>query len=208
MPPVLLSNLLASNEAKLESHRMTLTESLINAALSAIGDSAISNGVPSKQELQSSSITNPLHWDAVASCHKSNNQSDESYDKQTLAIRTCIDSIDLYRYLDSQSSYTKNTGVRGSPGEGKTCCMMYCLLYLISKGIVVSTIALQCARSLHLGGVHIHQLFLVPTEDSIQLYRRDELAILRLFKNPTKLDFLCCLKILFVEKLAKWMIQC
>ena len=81
--------------------------------------------------------------------------------------------------------------------------MMYCLLYAISKGLIVTTTALQCARALHLGGVHIHQLFLVPTEDNIPLYRRAELAILRLFKNPTKLDFLCSMQILFIDEMGQ-----
>ena len=62
MPPVLLSNLLASNLAKDVNYRMTLKEALINAAFSEIGDSAISNGVPSKQQLQSTSPTYTLQW--------------------------------------------------------------------------------------------------------------------------------------------------
>ena len=138
---------------------MTLKETLINAALTEIGDRAIPNGVPSKQALQSCSNTNPLHWDAVGSHSKSNNQSNESYEEQKLAIQSSIDSIDSYRHFHTRSSYMKNKCIRGSPGGGKTWCMMYCLLYAISKRLIVTTTALQCDHALHLGGQHIHQLF-------------------------------------------------
>lgn len=204
MTPVLLSTLLASNERDKVNHRKTIKEALIDAAFSEIGESAAANNIPTKQLLQSTSPTLTLSWDAVASFCKSNNQSNESYKEQQLAIQTTIDSIDSYRQFQTQSSYTKNMGVRGSPGGGKTWCMMYYMLYAISKGLIVTTTALQCSRALHLGGIHIHQLFLVPTEDNIpSLYRRAELAVLRLLKNPTKLDFICTLQILFVDEMGQ-----
>ena len=58
--------------------------------------------------------------------------------------------------MTSQGTYTKNVGIRGIPGGGKTWCMMYISLYAISKGLVCITTAFQCKRALMLGGIHKH----------------------------------------------------
>ena len=75
--------------------------------------------VPTKEELIGASPTYPLEWDLVASFSKSPMQSVASFEEQKIAIETCVDAIDSYRNLMDQNSYTKNVGIRGSPGGGK-----------------------------------------------------------------------------------------
>ena len=58
-------------------------------------------------------------------------QSKEIFEGKNLPITTYIDAVDSYRSLIFQYSYAKNVGIRGLPGRGKTCCMMYCILYTI-----------------------------------------------------------------------------
>ena len=79
--------------------------------------------------------------------------------------------------MTSQGTYTKNVGIRGIPGGGKTWCMMYISLYAISKGLVCITTAFQCKRALMLGGIHKHQLFMLDTNDFTPTLRHAELAI-------------------------------
>ena len=102
--------------------------------------------------------------------------------------------------IEQQDSYTKNIGIWGFPGAGKTWCMMYLVVYAISKGLTVITTAIMSKRSIELGGIHIHQLFLLPTETNLTAHRRSELAILKLLKNPKKLDLIKSLDIIFLMK--------
>ena len=88
--------------------------------------------------------------------------------EQKLAIKTCVEAINSYRDLSSQGVYIKNVGIRGFPGSGKSWSMMYCMLYAISKGLNVVSTAMMCKRALQLGGIHIHQLFMLPVEDPMQ----------------------------------------
>ena len=119
MPPVQLLSLLASNEEELVNYRATIKSNMINAAFKEIGvDSMILCEVPTKEELIAASPTSPLEWNHVTSFSKSLLQSVTSFEEQKLAIETCVDTIDSYRDLIDQNSYTKNVGIRGSPGGG------------------------------------------------------------------------------------------
>ena len=130
-------------------------------------------------------------------------QVEDSFQEQKLAITTCIDAIDQYRDLLSSGTYTKNVGIRGFPGGGKTWCMQYCQLYAISKGLKVITTAMMCKRALHLGGIHAHHLFKLPPEDNLTPHRRAELAILDLMKIPKLMDFLRTVNIIFFDEMGQ-----
>ena len=77
---------------------------------------------------------------------------------------------------------------------------MYSLIYALSKGLVCTTTAFMCKRALLLGGLHLHQLFLLDTKDNTSVYRRAELAIVDLMRNPQKIEFLRSLQVLFFDE--------
>ena len=108
----------------------------------------------------------------------------KKYLKKKSNITTCVDAIDSYRCLILQDSYTKNVRIRGFPGGGKTWCMIYCILYSISKGLKVTSRAIMWKYSLQLGEIHVHQIFNITTKDKLTPHRRAELSVLNLMKKP------------------------
>ena len=89
----------------------------------------------------------------------------------------------------SNQTYTKNVGIRGIPGGGKTFCGMFCLIYTIAKGLKCTSTAMMCKRALQLGGTHAHKIWSLPTDDNMTPHRRAELAILKLLRDQKKIDF-------------------
>ena len=203
MPPVQLSKLLSSMEEGIIEHRVKIKSKLIDAAIEEIGDGMALCNVPSKDQIEISSSQNQLQWDAVETLTKNPNQSEDSFLEQKLAIKTCVEAINSYRDLSSQGVYIKNVGIRGFPGSGKSWSMMYCMLYAISKGLNVVSTAMMCKRALQLGGIHIHQLFMLPVEDALTPHRKAELAILKLLRNPKKLDLVRTLDIIFFDEMGQ-----
>ena len=51
---------------------------------------------------------------------KSTIQSQASFEEQHLAIQIMCDQIDKYVNSTDQAVFTKNVGIRGFPGSGKT----------------------------------------------------------------------------------------
>ena len=140
MPPVQLSNILSFQEEKILNYRMRIKQNVIDVAYEEIGDTNIRRcHIPTKEDLMESTSNNQLDWDPVSSLSRNLSQSEESFNEQQFAIRKIVESIDRYRNLSLQTIYTKNIGIRGSPGGGKIWCMMYLVLYAISQGNVVVT---------------------------------------------------------------------
>ena len=181
MPPVQLSTLLASQEENIVNHRLRLKTDLIEAAFEEQGEESIRYcRIPSKENLLNATAQNPLGWDPVESFHQNALQSQDSFNEQKFAIQTVVETINSYRDFTHQTTYTKNVGIRGSPGGGKTWCMMYMLLYAIAQGNIVTTTAMMCKRAIQIGGTHVHQLFRNPIENTASAHRQAELAILSL----------------------------
>ena len=86
------------------------------------------------------------------------NQSEASFQEQKFVIQCCTETIDRYLDLWQQKTYTKNIGIRGVFGGGKTWCAMYSTLYAISQGLNVMTTAALANRALQLGRCHYHKL--------------------------------------------------
>jgi predicted GIY-YIG superfamily endonuclease len=204
MPSVQLSNILSSQVEEILNYRMRVKQNIIDAAYEELGDANVHRcQIPTKQDLIESSSDNQLDWDPVNSLSRNVSQSEESFDEQQFAIRKIVESINRYRNLSSQTIYTKNIGIRGSPGGGKTWCMMYLVLYAISQGNVVVTTALMCKRAIQLGGIHIAQLFKNPSQSTASAHRQAELAILSLMRKPEKLEFLRSLNIIFFDEMGQ-----
>ena len=64
---------------------------------------------------------------------------------------------------------------------------MYVLLYATTKGLKTGTTALICKHALHLGGVHLHQLFCILSTENLILQRCAELSIIKLMKKPKEI---------------------
>ena len=77
----------------------------------------------SKYELLDASPDEPLLWDPVDSFSKSQLQSD-FFHEQKSEIKTCVYAIYKYCNILTNGTFTKNVGIPGIPGEGKTWCGM------------------------------------------------------------------------------------
>ena len=154
MPPVQLSTLLASKEEEVIMFQEEIKSNVVDAGLKEVELAVDACNIPTKEEMMGATVSDPLDWDAITLHSKFANQSEESYEEQHLAIQTCIGAIDSYRLTLFQDTYTKNVGIRGFPGGGKTWCMIYCALYAVSKGLRVITTSMMSKRSLQLGGSH------------------------------------------------------
>ena len=100
-----------------------------------------------------------------------------------------------------QYSYTKNVGICGFPCGGKTWCMIYCILYSISKGLKVTSKAMICKRALKLCGIHIHKLFNIPTKENLTPHRWADLENLNLTNKPQNVYFLLSVDMLAFDEM-------
>lgn len=204
IPPVQLSTLISTQEEETSQFYLQLKSDIIEAAFEEISETMVEKcGVPAKDELLSATLSNPLEWDAVESMSKYDQQSQESYEEQKIAVMTAVDAIDSITDFTRQSSFTKHVGIRGFPGGGKTWCMMYCVLYAISKGLRLTTTALMAKRSLQLGNSHFHKIFMLPTESKYSSSQQADIAILRILRDPKKLHFLQSVNILFCDEMGQ-----
>ena len=99
----------------------------------------------------------------------------------------------------------------GFTGGGKTWCMMYCILYDISKGLNVTSMPMMWKCVLQLGGIHVHQLFRIPTKANLTPHRHAEPDILSLTQKPKKNSYgllICCPLIKWVNSQHKFYYFC
>ena len=61
-----------------------------------------------------------MHWNACNNFIKNNVQSERSFEEQQLAIKFYCKQIDKYATLGDETANTKNVGMCGFPGSGKT----------------------------------------------------------------------------------------
>ena len=148
-------------------------------------------------------VSDPLDWDVITLHSKFASQSEESYEEQHLAIQTSIGAIDSHRLTLFQDAYTKNVGIRGFPGGGKIWCMIYCALYAVSKGLRVIITTMMSKRSLQLGGLHWHKIFMLPIEKNLTPHKTAELAIIKLLQNPKKVDLIKTMNIFFCDEMGQ-----
>ena len=130
-------------------------------------------------------------------------QSDASFTEQKLAVKTCGDAIDKYANVIGQTSLTKNIGIRGFPGSGKTWCSLYIALYAMSKGLFTLPTALLSKRAIQLGGIHWNKFFCIPNEKNINNHRKAELAIIQILRKPKTLQLIFCLDVLICDEMGQ-----
>ena len=115
--------------------------------------------------------------------------------------------IDKYRAISGRESetYTKNAIIYGAPGTGKSFICQTIVLYCLSKGMNVMSTSLLGVRANSLGGIHIHKLFMLPTEDKLQLspFKSAEKALEKIRRKITLLHVLLTMDVLFIDELAQ-----
>jgi hypothetical protein len=80
---------------------------------------------------------------------------------------------------------------------------MYVLIYIIARGLKCTSIAMMCKRALQLGGTHAHKFWALPTDENMSPYRRAELAITKLLRDPKMIDFLRTVNVLFFDEMGQ-----
>lgn len=137
---------------------------------------------------------------------RSPNQSPESFEEQKVAFKL-IEYTILKRCNAVQgracSTYVKNAIVHGAPGSGKTFVGYGSLLLCIAYGLRVIPTAIQAARAVVIGGVHLHPLLCLPVfrgNEGVSPTRMAELALRRIMNNPNVLYTLITLEVLFVDE--------
>ena len=96
--------------------------------------------------------------------------------------------------------FIKSIGVHGAPGSGKSFVTHYSCLYAISKGVRVISTSIMSRRSVHLGGLYLHKLFSLDVNNNISPQRMAESSFIKLLQDPTKLNALQVVNIVFLDE--------
>ena len=80
--------------------------------------------------------------------------------------------------MSDQATKSKDIGIRGFPGSGKTWCPSH-----VAKGLFVLPNALLAKRANQLGGKYWHKMFCIPTERNLSVHRRAEMALINILKD-------------------------
>ena len=124
-----------------------------------------------EQEIENVDRNQPHDWNPISHFNQFQNQSEESFIEQKLALSLSIQIINKYKTISGSESrtYTKNVIIYGAPGTGKSFIGQITVLYCLSKGMNILTTSLLCVRANALGGIHLHKLFGLPCDDKLQL---------------------------------------
>ena len=204
MPPVQFSRFARSMQTELILHRKIVLTRIIDAVYLELENLREQYSLPSKEDLIAVTMDNTINWDPIEMFRKGTNQTNESYEEQKLAISLCKKAIDSYINPSSQLTLTKSVAIRGHPGAGKTFCMLYVVIYAITKGLFISPTAKMSHRALQLGGLNWDKILcLRGSETNINGHRRAELAINQIRKNRKREDFLLTLNVIFADELGQ-----
>jgi hypothetical protein len=202
MPSVQLSTVLQSMEDADQAFRLNKKTRLVEAAYKEIGTELFSR-LPSKEDVLVATKEYPVAWDPVNVLRRSRHQSLASFNEQKLAIEVAIASIDKYKDINLAATVTKNVGIRGFPGGGKTWCCMYVALYAMSQGLDVLATAIMAKRATALGGTHWHRFFGLPIDAKLTPQRMAELALNKIANNPQLRNAIMSLDVIIADELGQ-----
>ena len=163
----------------------------------------IRNQLPPFDDLLNCSKENPVVCDPIVSFRKSPSQSAESYQEQKLAIEVTCAAIKKYSDVSIAASQTKNVGIQGFPGGGKTWCSLYCIIYAVSCGLECLTTAMMARRATCLGRVHWHRFFGLPIDSKLTPQRIAELALAKIETKPVLKNCIESLDVIFADELGQ-----
>ena len=201
LPPCLLTELLDSKNEEFENFWKEKRKDQLSSIYRSIPEEHIKLPDIGKVMNFERDLQNP--WDPMREFKKIENQSEESYDDQVLAVAVAYSLIEKYciKFGRPSTTFTKNAIVHGAPGSGKSHIILYISLIAMYKGLRVMTTALMGVRANALGGVHMHRLFGMSTRSG-NPYRLAELALDKLNrKNQLKyLHVLLTMDVLIVDE--------
>ena len=119
----------------------------------------VAEGIPSIEDVMEADKLHPLEWDPLEVIEKADEQSQESYEEQMLAMGIGTRAVDKYKIQFGEASQVKGLLVHGCPGAGKTTVQQRNALYSMTQGLRTMMTSLMAIRSIAIGGIHIHKLF-------------------------------------------------
>ena len=203
MPPCHQTALNQSKDEEVVKLCQQMRSNLIGAAFREMGSNTSLYGLPSQSDINSCCRGTSLSWDPIANFKKSSSQSDQSYQDQKTAITTTVAAIDQYIDCSSQSTFVRCRVICGSPGSGKSFLLNYVALYAMSIGLNVAITALMAQRAIHLGGLHLHKLFILPVKQSHNVHAMAESSLQALMRNPVTLNVLKAVDVLCLDEIGQ-----
>jgi len=204
MPSVQISTIMQSMDEEHVAFRLDNKKRIIAAAMEELGVET-TTVLPNKDDLLKATKAAPVTFDPIQCFKKSPLQSEASYSEQKLGVELIASSLTKYSDITRSLTLTKNIGIRGFPGGGKTYCCLYGILYATSLGLNCLTTAVMAKRASALGGTHWAKFFCLPSDDSKNLtpQRQAELAINKIMKNPLVLNAILALDVIFADELGQ-----
>ena len=133
---------------------------------------------------------------------RTDNQSQESFLEQSLALQKCVAAIDSI--CEEPRRGPCNLLLVGPPGCGKTHVLLIANTYAVSKIRRTLLVAVTSERSRRLGGQHLHMVFCLPVMQ-VHFCTVNGIAsktLVNLAKNPLRLAILQRLEIMFFEEIG------
>ena len=197
LPACQISVIVQNQQEENMQYWVTKKASQLDSCYSELGNT---QGIPTREEVESVTRYSILNWNPTESLVQYENQSDQSFAEQTLAVRLATSQID--KFMNPMSlTCAKNPLISGKPGAGKTFVGQIVVLYCLSRGLNVLTTALQAARASALGGLHVHNFFPIPPTNRSQTpYLMAQEAIRKLENKPEDLYAVRTLDVLFIDE--------
>ena len=193
MPACLYTKLHADVLEKTKARIDVLRESVVTASYNELRSSLESRSdPPSLQGLLDGSQV----FDGVLG--RPDIQTWESFEEQQkirAMIRRTYDD-----YTDpSRTTLSRSLMIAGGPGNGKTHCLMYGVLYFVSNGLLTVSTSVLAERSIELGGEHLHKLFHLPVA-SATAQRLAELSVINILRRPSTLELLLAIDAIALDE--------
>ena len=204
LPPFSMNSLRVQKSAENERFWRANVESQVESIYSMLQEK---ENYPIKDEILEVTRELPMNWDLISSFSQYENQSVESFEEQKKALQLNINNINKYTSTNGHESttYTKNVVTYGAPGTGKSFIGQLVVLYCLTKGLNVLSTSLMGVRANSLGGLHIHKLFMLPTNDALlsKPFLCAQYAIEKIKRCTHRLHALLSLDVIFFDELAQ-----
>jgi predicted GIY-YIG superfamily endonuclease len=199
LPPVLFTALNRKADEEANDAICTNRESLVDSMLASLGGIPSIHNLPTKSSLLSATLSDPISTSISVS--RNSSQSEASFIEQFAALSMAEKAFDSY--IGASTNTVKNVCFTGGPGNGKSFCAKLATVMGLAKGLNLMSTSLMSENSLSLGGIHIHKWSALPPCRNVSVVRLAELALIKLFRKPKLIKFLCALDGIFLDELGQ-----